>query len=156
MDIAKRTGPKPTTHFGLPHQQLDQQPTDRKLRKELARRLFELPGVAESPSLISVPGARGAFLVGPPEPAGPGSAFFVASEFAHLHPGVDQSLHLHLPEAVAEQAITAGFAEMHPLAVRGQVAPTRVMLFAPRDEDELETVWSLVETSYDYAVGQDR
>lgn len=156
MDIPKRSGVKPSTHFGLPHQQLDQQPTDPLLRKELARRLFALPGVNESPSLISVPGARGAFVDGPPAPGGPESAFFIASEFAHLHPGADQSMHLHLPEDVAERAIAAGFAEMHPLAVCGQVAPTRVMVFAPRDADELETVWSLVETSYTYALGTKR
>lgn len=155
MTIPQRTGPKPSTNFGLPHQQLDQQPTDPNLRRELARRLFSLPGVNESPSLISVPGARGAFLDGPPEPAGPASAFFVASEFAHLHPGSDQSMHLHLPAAIAQEAIAAGFAEMHPLAVRGQVEPTRVMVFAPRDESELETVWSLVEASYTYACGTD-
>jgi hypothetical protein len=151
--LPSRSGPKPRTHFGLPHQQLDQQPDDPALRTRLAERLFSLDGVFEEPSRISVPGARGAFLDDRHETLGPPEAFFIDREFAHLHPDPDYSLHLHLPAQAAEQAVAAGWAELHPLVARGSILPTRVMIFAPRDDDELEVVWGFVEASYAYALG---
>ena len=44
--------------------QLDQQPQDREVRSELARRGFALAGVEERPSMISVPEPSGLKMVG--------------------------------------------------------------------------------------------
>jgi hypothetical protein len=152
MTLPPRKGPTPRTHWGLPHQQLDQQPDDPSLRVRLADRLFALEGVVEEPSRISVPGARGAFLSPSADVRGPAAAFFVTTEFVHLHPEPDLSLHLHLPESLAEEATAAGWAELHPLVVAGQVPATRVMIFAPRDDHEVEIVWRLVQASYSFAL----
>ena len=153
MDVAtslpRRTGRRPLTTSTLPHQQIDQQPTDPSLQEELAARAFALDGVVEQPSGISVPGARAlVFEDGRP---GPSSAFMVGSEFAHLHPSPDWSLHLTLPEDVAAAAVEAGWAEFHPFVLTGQIPPTHVMVYAPRDREELELVWNLVEASYRFA-----
>ena len=147
-----RSGARPRTHKGLPHQQLDQQPRDDMIRTQLAEWLVALEGVAEAPSGISVPGARALVLhdatPGPPE------AFLVGREFAHMHPPPDHSLHITLPEQRAREAIEAGWAEFHPLVDDGRLPPTVVMVYAPRDQAELAVVSGLVQESYQFASGR--
>jgi hypothetical protein len=145
-----RAGDRPRTTPTNPHTQLDQQPTDPRLIEELARRAFGLPGVVEEPSRISVPGAR-ALVLAPGEPAGPPEAFLIGREFAHLHPDPDHSLHAMLPTDTAAEAVAAGWAEPHPVALRGLIPPTAVMLYAPRDEGELEVIERLVRASHAFA-----
>jgi phospholipase/carboxylesterase len=147
-----RSSPRPRTHKGLPHQQLDQQPRDDTIRVRLAERLVALQGVAEAPSGISVPGARA--LVLRDATTGPPAAFMGGREFAHLHPPPDQSLHLTLPEQRAREVIQAGWAEFHPLVEEGRLPPTVVMVYAPRDEAELKVVSGLVQESYQFASGR--
>jgi hypothetical protein len=130
--------------------QLDQQPADPWLVEELARRAFGLPGVIEQPSRISVPGARGLVLADG-EPSGPPEAFLVGREFAHLHPAPDHSLHAMLPNEIAAAAIEAGWAENHPMALRGVIPQTAVMIYAPRDEGELDVLEKLLRASHAFA-----
>jgi hypothetical protein len=148
--LPRRAGTPPRTTPNNPHTQLDQQPTDPALTEELARRVFALAGVVERPSRISVPGAR-ALTLADDEPTGPRHAFLIDREFAHLHPDPDHSLHAMLPEDVANAAIEAGWAEIHPVARMGMIPPTAVMLYAPRDETELDVVERLVQASHAFA-----
>jgi hypothetical protein len=152
-ELPRRRGPRPNTTPTNPHTQLDQQPDDAAIRTSLAQRLFALPDVEERPTMISVPGARALWLRDD-VPPGPPEAFMIAREFAHLHPGRDQSLHATLPVDLAEAAIDAGWAELHPVALRGLIPRTSVMLYAPRDEEELEVVYRLVLSSYRFAGGR--
>jgi hypothetical protein len=149
--LPHRQGARPRTTPTNPHTQLDQQPADAEQRERLAASLFALPGVVERPSLISAPGARALWLA--EGAAGPAEAFLVGAEFAHLHPGADQSLHAMLPPTLVTEAIEAGWAEMHPVARRGLIPPTAVMLYAPRDEAEREVVEQLARSSYAFARG---
>src|SRR3954464_6131549 len=142
-ELPSRAGTRPRTTPTNPHTQLDQQPADARLVEELARRAFALSGVVEEPSGISVPGAR-ALVLKPDEPAGPPEAFLIDREFAHLHPAPDHSLHAMLPTETVTEAVAAGWAEPHPVALRGLIPPTAVMLYAPRDEEELEAVRAVV------------
>ena len=148
--LPTRAGDRPRTTPTNPHAQLDQQPTDLTWVDELARRIFSLPGVVEEPSRISVPGAR-ALVLASGEPTGPPEAFMIDREFAHLHPAPDHSLHAMLPTETVEEAVAAGWAELHPVALRGLIPRTAVMLYAPRDEAELEVVESLVRASHAFA-----
>jgi hypothetical protein len=148
--LPTRTGERPRTTPTNPHTQLDQQPSDLRWVDELARRVFSLPGVVEEPSRISVPGAR-ALVLGPGEPTGPPEAFLIDREFAHLHPAPDHSLHAMLPTETVDEAVAAGWAEPHPVALRGLIPSTAVMLYAPRDEAELEVIESLVRASHAFA-----
>jgi hypothetical protein len=148
--LPPRAGARPRTTPTNPHTQLEQQPTDPRLVAELARRIFALPGVVEEPSGISVPGAR-ALVLAPGEPAGPPEAFLIDREFAHLHPDPDHSLHAMLPLDTVEDAIGAGWAESHPVALRGLIPRTAVMLYAPRDESELDVIETLVRVSHAFA-----
>jgi hypothetical protein len=145
-----RAGDRPRTTSTNPHTQLDQQPADLHWVEELARRVFALPGVVERPSRISVPGAR-ALVLEPDEPTGPPEAFLIEREFAHLHPAPDHSLHAMLPPDKVPQAVAAGWAEPHPVALRGLIPLTAVMLYAPRDEAELDVIERLVHASHAFA-----
>jgi hypothetical protein len=150
-----RAGDRPRTTPTNPHTQLDQQPTDSHWIDELARRVFALPGVVEEPSRISVPGAR-ALVLAPGEATGPPEAFLIDREFAHLHPAPDHSLHAMLPTKAVTEAVAAGWAEPHPVALRGLIPPTAVMLYAPRDEAELDVIERLVRASHGFARPDDR
>ena len=148
--LPTRTGDRPRTTPTNPHTQLDQQPEDLSWVEELARRVFALPGVAEQPSRVSVPGAR-ALVLGADQPAGPPEAFLIDREFAHLHPAPDHSLHAMLPTDTVAEAVETGWAESHPVALRGLIPQTAVMLYAPRDEAELEVIERLVRASHAFA-----
>ncbi len=149
--MPERDGPRPRTTPTNPHTQLEQNP-DNSIVEELARRVFALPGVEERPSAISVPGARALWLR-EEVPAGPREAFMIGREFAHIHPLPDGSLHDALPPEIAEEAIEKGWAEQHPVARIGYIPQNVVMIYAPRDEEEIETITSLVVESYRYAGG---
>ncbi len=148
--LATRTGGRPRTTPTNPHTQLNQQPSDLRWVDELARRVFSLPGVVEEPSGISVPGAR-ALVLTAGEPTGPPEAFLIGREFAHLHPAPDHSLHAMLPIETVTEAVAAGWAEPHPAALRGVIPATAVMLYAPRDEVELDVIEGLVRDSHAFA-----
>jgi hypothetical protein len=145
-----RVGDRPRATPTNPHTQLNQQPDDLQWVEELTRRVFDLPGVVEEPSRISVPGAR-ALVLAPGEAAGPPEAFLIGREFAHLHPAPDHSLHAMLPTETVTEAVAAGWAEPHPVALRGLIPATAVMLYAPRDEAEMDVIESLVRTSHAFA-----
>jgi hypothetical protein len=90
-------------------------------------------------------------VLGPDEPSGPPEAFMIDREFAHFHPAPDHSLHAMLPPVLANAAVAAGWAEPHPVALRGLIPPTAVMLYAPRDEAELDVLERLVRGSHAFA-----
>jgi Family of unknown function (DUF5519) len=151
--VPPRRGERPHTTPSNPHTQLDQQPAHSTIRDALARRVFAWPDVEERPTLISVPGARALWLRDN-VPPGPVEAFMREREFAHLHPGSDHSLHACLPLDLAQDAIAAGWAELHPVALRGLIPRTAVMLYAPRDLEEMEIVYQLLLASYHFAGGR--
>lgn len=103
---------------------------------------------------MSVPGAR-ALVLEAAAARGPETSFMVGREFAHLHPAPDESLHIVLPRDVATAAIAAGWAEPHPLAARMQGPSIPVMVFAPRNDEEVDVVAGLVERSYREASGSE-
>ena len=136
---------------GMPHTQIGVQPVP-EVNAELHRRAFALPGVAGRPTIISVPGARALWLDEAMELAHP-EVIVAGREFTHIHP--DGSLHLPLPAQRAREAIAAGWAEPHPVA-RMMGVDGLVLVFTPRDFDELEVVWGLLLDSYTYVTGRPR
>ena len=150
MSLPRRAGPRPHTTPSNPHTQLDQQPDDPGLIAELARRAFALPDVDERPSAISVPGARALWLRSGTS-SGPPEAFLIGREFAHLHPDPDSSLHLCLPPAWVDDVLEQGWGELHPVARMGLIPATAVMVYAPRDSDELGVVTRILRASHRFA-----
>ena len=149
-DLPRRRGGRPRTTSQFPHSQIDQQPDDSALVDELAQRALGLDGVITGPSIISVPGARALFLADD-RPAGPATAFLRGREFAHFHPGPDWSLHMALPDSTAELAIDHGWAELHLVARTPAFPGSVVMVYAPRDRDEADVVWSLLQAAHQFA-----
>jgi uncharacterized protein (TIGR00369 family) len=109
----------------------------------LLRRVRTLPDVEVGWSAISVPHARG-FHLKPRAAKGPAEAFQRGSEFGHLHPEHDGSLHLTLPPALYNEVRRAGWGEPHPIS-------GTMLVFGPRHEAELDVVWRLVRASYNWA-----
>jgi hypothetical protein len=150
--LPKREGELPRTNPNMPHQQVSQN-APVQMQDALFARVAELPGVVVGRSHVSVPGAR-AFHLDEASAAGPQEAFMIGTEFAHLHPEEDGSLHLILPEEVAREVIALGWGEFHPLVREGVLPPTNLMVFGPRDEAELEAVWQIVQAAYANARGE--
>ena len=148
--LPQRSGPRPEVSWQIPQQQLSQN-GPQSLQEELFARVSALPGVTGGASHISVPGARAFSL-----PAGRGreEAYLVPTvrEFAHLHPDYDGSLHLALPAVQAADLVAKGWGVPHMWAGT-RLSPGFVMLFGPRDREELETVAGIVEASHAYAMG---
>jgi phospholipase/carboxylesterase len=154
MDLSslpKRIGDPPRTNPAMPHTQ-ESENAPSPLQEALFERIAGLPGVVVGPSHVSVPGAR-AFRLDTAHAGGSSDDFMVGTEFAHLHPSYDGSLHVKLPEAMARQVIELGWGEFHPMVLQGAIPPTTLMVFGPRDEAELETVFAIVRASYDEATG---
>lgn len=150
-ELPHRAGPSPTVSWTIPQQQeSDNAPA--QLQEQLFGIVRELPGVEVGPSRISVPGARGFTLNGG---SGDPQAYLVpqVGEFAHLHPGHDGSLHLALPTDLAADVSRHGWGRPHMWAGT-RLSPGFVMVYGPRDEDELHTVVGIVRASHAYAGGR--
>lgn len=109
-------------------------------------------GVVEALSGIPVPAAR-ALLLDDGLPTGPAEAFLIERGFRHGRAQGDRSLHLALalPPPLALEAGQAGWVEPHLLALSGRLPRTLVMLYAPRDPDEVAVAVDLVRASFDFA-----
>ncbi|MCW2959818.1 MAG: hypothetical protein JWM90_205 [Thermoleophilia bacterium] len=146
--IAQRSGVRPDTSTAGPHRQLTQVASP-QVWGSLAARLFSLAGVSEGHSSVSLATSR-ALLLDRSEANGPVEAFLGGTEFAHLHDVFDTSLHLCLPLDRARAICDLGWGEPHGYAEQG----TEIMVYAPRDHAELETVMSIVVESLAFARGE--
>ncbi|MEY9870865.1 hypothetical protein ABH931_000319 [Streptacidiphilus sp. MAP12-33] len=139
-----RRGRPPLVSVKERAEQLTQAPSP-ELQQRLLDQAAALRGVRIGPSYVCVPGSR-AYHLSPTLAHGPVQAFFAGTEFGHLHPPYDGSLHLMLPPETAEQVCEAGWGV--------SCAPAgSVLVFGPRDEDELHTVWLLLQTAHRRATG---
>lgn len=109
--------------------------------------LSDLAHVHRGESRRAPPGSVGLYL-DPSHACGDERAFLLTTEFAHVHAMDDGSLHAILPEPLRTQAIEAGWSESHPLAGAPTVSPDTVMIYAPRDADEVAIVADLVRASW--------
>ena len=73
---------------------------------------------------------------------------------AHPHPSYDGSLHLALPADLAADVSRKGWGRPHMWAGT-RISPGFVMVYGPRDEDELATVQAVVAASHASASGID-
>lgn len=151
--LPARRGSPPNTTPVCPHQQLTQNGPP-ALREELYERAVALSGVIEGQNRGSAPLGTRAFLLDPGYAEGPPRAFLIGNEFAHLHPDHDGSMHLTLPRDTSDEIVARGWGEVHvDTGLFGRGTPIFVMVYGPRDEDELEVVWSIFRLSYEFARG---
>lgn len=150
--LPTRQGPRPRTTSAPPHTQLDQQPAH-SLTTEILAVAEQMPGVVFGWSRRAPEGTVGLYLERPLA-NGPEQAFMLDTEFAHAHPTPDFSFHLTLPEPLRSEAIEAGWVEPHPMAGYPGVSGLIVLMFAPRDLEELAVAQRLVNASWAYARGE--
>jgi hypothetical protein len=152
IDLPPRAGDKPKTTSTNPHQQQSQNPTP-EVYELLLSKAFDFPHVERRPSAISVPGAQALWLS--EEVTGARrEAFLIGREFAHVHPPYDGSMHMMLPPEAVGELLEKGWGEPHPMARRGLIPPTAVMVYAPRDAAEVETILQVIAASYRFACGR--
>jgi hypothetical protein len=152
IDLPPRAGEKPKTTSTNPHQQLSQNPT-LEVYELLLRKAFDFPHVERRPSAISVPGAQALWLSEEAAGARP-EAFLIGREFALVHPHYDGSMHMMLSCEAVEELLEKGWGEPHPMARRGLIPPTAVMVYAPRAAAEVETILHVIAASYRFACGE--
>lgn len=58
-----------------------------------------------------------------------------------------------LPPDLARVTELQGAGEPHPIARLGLILPTAMMVYGPRDRDELEIVWNILRASHAFATG---
>ncbi|GJJ07886.1 hypothetical protein Clacol_002092 [Clathrus columnatus] len=76
-------------------------------------------------------------------------------EILHVHPS-DGSLHASLSPADASEVIRQGWGTFHTLSGRYKDLPvTYVMLYAPRDNEEVQVVKKIIAAAVEYASGLD-
>jgi len=150
-ELSTRRGVPPRTTRVLPHLQLDQFPPV-EIAGQLIERSLALPYVRCRQSRMADPKTWALWL--PDEfAAGPADAFIDGHEFCLLHPLPESSIHLTLPEDLRETAIRLGWAEPHPASYLGLVPPTLVLVYAPQNSSELNSVLQLIRDSYEFARG---
>jgi NADPH:quinone reductase-like Zn-dependent oxidoreductase len=148
--LPSRLGPRPTTTGReIPHDQLDQF-SPPAIRDALVAVAESLDDVFVGPSQVSEPASLALRLR---QPSGPWEAFLHPSrdEFAHIHRA--GFLHLTVPGSWITPLIEAGWAEPHPISRRPEWPDTIIMLYAPRDEAELEVVSEVLRVSHRFATG---
>jgi hypothetical protein len=152
--LTKRLGEPPITGEQPPHLQFSDQ-SPRSLYEKMAQwALVDLPAqipfIRKHPTLISIPTSQALWL-DESKPAGR-DAFMPphgSREFAHLH--ADGSWHLVVSEDMVELILEAGWGERHPWYDRGVL---EVMVYAPRNEEELKIVKQLVMGSIEHAANE--
>jgi hypothetical protein len=143
-----RNGTRPHTTSCAPHSQIDQLSKDgRRLSQALVQQLSDLDHVEFGPSYRAPPGTVGLYLQAEHCCDYP-RAFLLGREFAHIHLKDDGSLHAILPEPLRTAAIRMGWAEAHPLAGQPTVSLDTVMIYAPRNMEEVDIIAQLVRQSW--------
>jgi Family of unknown function (DUF5519) len=150
--LPDRAGPAPQTTRHNPQQQTNQIP-DRVAYIAFRDVIASWPGVIRAPSLRAPPGTIGLFLA-PEEAKGTDEAFLLSTEFAHLHPLPDGSLHMVLPPEAHAAAVKAGWGIPHPMAGMPSVSSQTILIYAPRDAAEREVVMTLVASAERFARGR--
>ncbi|HIF18210.1 MAG TPA: hypothetical protein EYG50_02510 [Cycloclasticus sp.] len=145
LKIPRREGERPETTNTNPHEQLTQNP-NAEWHERFKAKLFNFDEASRRPSIISVPGAEALWL-NENQACNCTDGFMIGREFAHVHPVYDGSLHMALSSTDFQHVIDQQWGEKHPLAGMGPIPDTIALVYAPRDDEEIDTVLSIVQAS---------
>lgn len=148
--LPQRAGPPVQTTTSVPHVQFGIEAVP-QVHAELLRRVSALPKVHIRPTVVSLPGAMGFWLL-EELPLSRPEVIVGGREFAHVHP--DGSLHASLPSERALEAVAAGWAVRHPWATRREGWEGFVMLFTPQTMEELDVTFQLILDGYNFVTGK--
>ena len=145
LNLPKREGIRPETTNTNPHEQLTQTP-DLATHETFKAQLFDFAGISRRPSIISVPGSEALWL-NEGLPCNCSDGFMIGREFAHIHPAYDGSLHVALSQKDFDTVLDSAWGEQHPLAGMGPIPHTIALVYAPRNEEEMATVLTIIDAS---------
>jgi hypothetical protein len=143
-----RKGSRPTTFRGPLHIQCNGH-GDLQYLHQLTAEALSWPYIEHKPSLdnpskiISIRLEEGAV-------ATDSAAFISPREFARVLLGV-RTIYLALPLVCAHWAIVRGWAEPHYLCSYGLMPAGTVVLYTPKNDEELSVCYSLFFAAYDFA-----
>lgn len=139
LDLPYRYGTRPAV-AGAGCEQLTQN-SPIELLDRLVAKAWTLPGVVIRDSLMCVPGTRAWHLV-PALARGTVSAFLIGTEFGHVHPPYDGSLHFSLPDEETRELVRKRWAA-YPGGGRSDV-----LIYGPRNETEAAVAWSVIRFAH--------
>ncbi|MEN9967250.1 MAG: hypothetical protein RL036_483 [Actinomycetota bacterium] len=138
-----RSGDRPETSKEGPHSQLTQKAPP-AIWGQLVAKAFAIPGVKQGHSRVSMADSMAGLLVELPQIHG---AWSLATdgpvEVFHVHGVTDKSIHAVLPSKRAEEVIEKRWGEPHTYAD----FDTQIMIYAPRNTEEIEIVVGLLSES---------
>ncbi len=146
-----RETPIPPTTKGIPHKQFSGEAVP-AIHAEMMRRVALLPKVDIRPTVVSLPGATGFWLMEDLSLARP-EVIVGGREFAHVHP--DGSLHASLPPGLAARAVRNGWAIPHPWSGQRPGWEGFVMIYTPLSPQELDVVFDLIVAGFDFVTKGD-
>ncbi len=148
-----RQGERPQVTSDGPQTQLTQR-SPPELWGRLVAGVFALPGTVEGHSQVSPASSRAVFLAGRLDERAPETSLAPGQrlEPVHLHGVHDTSLHLCLWPDRGAELIDAGWAEPHQYGDFG----TELLVYGPRNEEELALVLGFVAESLSFARGVTR
>ncbi len=150
MEKDHRSGERPLVSTEGPQRQLSQQATP-ELWGRLVASTFALPMVEEGRSQVSPASSRAVFLTDRLEQRAPETSLAPGErlEPVHLHGVFDSSIHLCLPAERGHELTELGWAQPHQYEDFG----TELLVYGPRDSDELDMVLSFIVESLAFARG---
>lgn len=150
-DLPSRSGVRPKTAASGQHRQLSQQ-SHPGIWGRTAAAVFSLRHVTEGHSSVCSVSSRAVFLKDVLVPRSAATSLAPIDdrlEPIHLHGVFDTSLHLCLPVDRAREVCALGWGEPHHYAGH----ETEIMVYGPRDRDELTSVLEIVLESIAFARG---
>lgn len=145
--LPRRSGERPQTSKEGPHAQLTQNASPSHWG-ELVAKAFAIAEVRQGHSSVSMADSMAGLLVDRPKEHG---AWSLAAtgwvEPFHIHGVKDTSIHAVLPVERAKEVVAKGWGEPHTYAD----FETQIMIYAPRNESEIELIAGLLEESVEFA-----
>ncbi|MBW4710835.1 hypothetical protein KX928_23850 [Roseobacter sp. YSTF-M11] len=148
LNLPPRIGPQPKTDQEPPQLQYSDISPPHIVEALKAWAFSALDHAREEPTRISVPTARALWL--DEAVAASPDAFMPprgSREFAHFHE--DGSMHVVLSDEDERAVMSANWGIPHVYRHKGV---KEMLIFAPRDDAEAETVKTIVQASYDHAM----
>ena len=111
-----------------------------------------LDGVETRPTELNVPGL--ALVLNASLARGQPEAFIRGYEFAIIRQ--EGSVHLTLRPEWGQEVLDKRWATIHPLVryMAGALPPQNMIVYAPRDEKELQVIWKIIQAAYAFARGE--
>ncbi len=148
--LPQRVGEAPRITEGMPQLQIGVDAVE-EVNAELFRRVYSLPAVENQLTVISpVEGSR-ALWVDPAIDVAHPDLLPKERELGHIHP--DGSLHMAMDPVRGQEAVDAGWALFHPAAGTRPGFGGFMLLYTPRDMEELDVIFGLIVDGYNHVVG---